>query len=209
VYLVAATALFTGPLSRAHRILVFAAAEDRTISGYVYLSGGNRLHNVTVTVTTPEGRKLGQVTSDENGEFVFQATARCNHVFRARTADGHAAEWTIPGADLPDDLPDAAAAADTRVQPMTTDTVAAVNPLPLHANTEQHGNNDHLERMVSLAVARQIRPLREQLARYEQKTRFHDVLGGIGYILGVTGIGFYVLGRKQQRRREERTVSSS
>ena len=37
-------------------------------------------------------------------------------------------------------------------------------------------------------------PLREQLDQYEEKTRLHDVIGGLGYIVGLMGIAFYLKG---------------
>ena len=39
--------------------------------------------------------------------------------------------------------------------------------------------------------------LAEQLDRLEDTIRLRDVFGGIGYILGITGIMFYFLGRRK------------
>ena len=44
-------------------------------------------------------------------------------------------------------------------------------------------------------MSRQIRPLREQLDRYEEKVRLHDILGGIGFIVGAMGLVLYVKSR--------------
>ena len=56
------------------------------------------------------------------------------------------------------------------------------------------GNNlseTALQDTIDRAVAKQIRPLREQLDRYERQVRFRDLLGGLGYILGLTGLILY------------------
>jgi nickel transport protein len=42
--------------------------------------------------------------------------------------------------------------------------------------------------MVEQAVARQVRPLREQLIAHQDRIRLQDLLGGIGYILGLAGL---------------------
>jgi nickel transport protein len=44
--------------------------------------------------------------------------------------------------------------------------------------------------------------LRREFQDFRQEVRWHDVLGGIGYIVGVAGIAFYFLGvrRKELRR---------
>ena len=46
--------------------------------------------------------------------------------------------------------------------------------------------------MIERAVARQIGPVREQLVSYEDKVRWRDVLGGLGYILGITGLALWL-----------------
>jgi nickel transport protein len=53
--------------------------------------------------------------------------------------------------------------------------------------------------MIERAVARQVGPLREQLAGYEDTVRRHDVLGGLGYILGITGIACYLIARHNRQ----------
>ena len=53
------------------------------------------------------------------------------------------------------------------------------------------------------ALEEKIVQLQNQLSGYEQKTRLRDVLGGIGYIVGVAGIAFYFLGVRRQQRNDE------
>ena len=49
-------------------------------------------------------------------------------------------------------------------------------------------------------LTRQITELRKQINRYEERKRFHDVLGGIGYIVGLSGLAFYFLGVRRKQR---------
>lgn len=46
-------------------------------------------------------------------------------------------------------------------------------------------------------VLHQLQDLKEQLAGYEEKTRLHDVLGGIGYIVGLFGLAYGVAARRK------------
>ena len=57
-----------------------------------------------------------------------------------------------------------------------------------------------LEARIERAIARQIGPLREELANYDDKVRWHDVLGGLGYILGITGLGCWLIERRRRAR---------
>jgi len=47
-------------------------------------------------------------------------------------------------------------------------------------------------------ISRQIHELREQLHDYEQRTRLRDVLGGIGYILGLAGVVALIKTRRRE-----------
>lgn len=50
---------------------------------------------------------------------------------------------------------------------------------------------------VEAAVARQIRPLREQLDAYEDRVRLHDLMGGIGTIFGLFGVFAWISSRRR------------
>jgi nickel transport protein len=54
-----------------------------------------------------------------------------------------------------------------------------------------------LESAIERAVARQIRPLREQLVAAEDRIRLQDILGGIGYIMGLTGLALWWASRRR------------
>jgi nickel transport protein len=64
-----------------------------------------------------------------------------------------------------------------------------------------------LEELVEGAVARRLRPLQRELTDFKESARFHDILGGIGYIVGIAGISFYFLGvrRKERLAKQQRT----
>ena len=83
--------------------------------------------------------------------------------------------------------------ADLTVRARTADGHGAA--YQIHAEDMAAAAGD-LEDMVERAVARHVRPLRRQIEAYEHKIRLHDVLGGIGYILGIAGILFFVRARR-------------
>ena len=91
--------------AEAHKVKLFAMSEGKTISGYVYFSGGERARNVKVVATDPGGAMLAESTTDEKGEFTLPVTARCDYHLVADLGDGHAASYLIGGKDLPPDLP--------------------------------------------------------------------------------------------------------
>ncbi|SBW06640.1 conserved exported hypothetical protein [uncultured Alphaproteobacteria bacterium] len=156
-----AFALFGGASEAlAHKMKVFASADGAEISGYAYFGGGNRAVGVRV-VATADGAQAFAGTTDAEGRFAFRAARRADHLIVVDSGDGHLAQTVVPAADLPE-------AAQGASVPVAAD----------------------VEALVEHAVARQIRPLREQLDAYEEKVRWHDVLGGLGVIFGVAGLSY-------------------
>lgn len=171
----------------AHKIKLFATAEGTTIAGYAYFSGGGRAQEAAVAAAAA-GRTVYQGHTDDQGAFRFEATARADHRLTVDSGDGHVASFTIAAAELPESLP----AGDSAM----TAAPAAVPPV----FTAAPADDNRLAELVARAVARQVRPLREQLDAYEQTTRWRDALGGIGFIVGLGGLAYGMA----QRRREKR-----
>ena len=89
----------------AHKIKIFATAEGAKISGYAYSSGGARPRNVKIEVRGLGDEKLGDIETNERGEFVFEAVSRCDHTFVLKLEDGHETSFTVKASELPDRLP--------------------------------------------------------------------------------------------------------
>ena len=175
-----------------HRLKVFATVEGRKISGYAYFPGGGRAAGVTVVATAPDGSELGRATTNEKGEFEMTATRRCDHTLVAETLDGHKATFVVEAADLPEDLPPLAGGAPAERKE---------TPAPAPPSVESTDAGE-LKKLVEEAVARELRPLREQLDALEARRRVQDIIGGIGYIVGVCGVVFYLLARRKAPRGE-------
>ncbi len=50
----------------------------------------------------------------------------------------------------------------------------------------------------------QIEELHEQLEAHDERVRLTDVIGGIGYIVGITGAAYYYLGARRKKAVEEK-----
>ena len=50
---------------------------------------------------------------------------------------------------------------------------------------------------IAEAVRDELRPLRREIAAYREKNDLQTILGGIGYIVGIFGLGFYVAARRR------------
>lgn len=66
-------------------------------------------------------------------------------------------------------------------------------------------DEDELRVMIEQSVAKRVRPLQREIADLKETIRLHDILGGIGFIMGLAGITFYFLGiRKRDRMESEK-----
>jgi nickel transport protein len=196
------------PPAAAHKVKLFATAEGPDIHGYAYYTTGGVPKDATVQVQDRDGNLLAEVTTGAEGQFTFTATERRDYQFALELADGHRASFTVTAAELPDSLP----AADTQParQPPTDHTPTPASPRPpeeaaaaaqqiLVDNTAPvEIAVEEIERLVEQAVNNQIRPLREQLEHYEEKIRLHDILGGIGYILGLMGLWAFFASKQRK-----------
>jgi len=196
--IVAATAMLTGGVAHAHKLKLFATGEGQEISGYAYFPGGGRAQELTVEALAPDGSSIGQATTNAEGEFTIAAKYRCDHTLVTQTVDGHKASFLVEAIELAEDLPAFGAAPADDGPP----AAEADSPSPAAAPAEPSPpsvTDDQLLAAVDRAVNKQVGRLREQLEGYEERTRLRDILGGIGYIMGLGGIAFYFLG---VRRRE-------
>lgn len=160
----------------AHRLQVFAGGEGDRIAGSVYFAGGNPASGARVRILDAAGQVLAELTPDGQGNFSYQVQSAQDHLVVADTGDGHRAQWRVQAAELSSTLPSGFQAAE----PARTSPEAA----PGH----QVAVSPDLEVLVERAVARQVRPLREELAQSQGHAAFRDLLGGIGYILGIAGL---------------------
>ena len=156
----------------AHKIHLFASVDGTTIQGKAYFTIESPARGLSVVAADLAGEQLGRTTTDEQGEFRIEARFRCDHRLTVSTVDGHGASYTVAVAELPQQLP------------------------PREPHTESsHAPSDGSELE---ALRTQIVELRQQFDEHGQRTRMQDVLGAVGYILGIAGVAFYFLALRKR-----------
>lgn len=193
----------------AHKIYLHAEAVGQKVEGRAYFRGGAPAQEAKVEVFLSDGRKLLETKTDANGQFSFQPPARCDYRLVVDTGDGHGAEYTLPAADLPETLPPLEKAAlpppeELSQPPPTASAKPSEKSLPpaqadgaLQEKGQLPMTAEQWRQWIEEAVRRQVQPLARKIEQMEDRIRWSDVLGGIGYIVGLTGMGFYLLGMKK------------
>ncbi|MGR5147029.1 MSCRAMM family protein [Photobacterium alginatilyticum] len=166
----------------AHRMKAFSWVEGQAIEGEAYFTNGQMAADSTVELLVDQ-KVVATTQSDEEGQFRFEALAAGDYQIRADAGQGHVATYNISASEFSVD---------------ESDMGTVVDPSGPEASQLQKPVDSTLSKaQVEQAVAKAIRPLREQLDQYEAKVRLHDILGGIGYIFGLFGLFVLYRSRRQ------------
>ncbi len=190
--LVLALALWVAP-AQAHKVIAGVFASGDALEGELGFSNGDMAADTLVEVFDENGTKLGETTTDGDGFFVYMPTQAIPHVFKADLGAGHVAEVAVPVADLPRSLregPSPPAEATAGISPEET-------PSPSSPPATPSVTDEALRDLVINAVKDQVRPLRREISAYKESQDLQSVLGGIGYIVGLTGVVFFMMARRK------------
>ncbi len=183
--------LLTSLPGYAHKIRVFAWEEGGFIKMEVKFSGGRVAKNATITVASKQShQELLTGTTDSQGKFSFPIpqTAKENKYdleIIANSGDGHKNSWLLNAweyLDLPEDMkqdqPDPQ-------PPSLQQDLPQVTPAYVM-------NEERLNQIIESALDKKLAPIKRSLAiQQDKKPSFQDILGGIGYILGLAGVAAY------------------
>ncbi|WP_161594641.1 cobalt ABC transporter permease [Marimonas lutisalis] len=165
----------------AHKVIVSVYAAGDMIEGEIGLSSGAMAGDVVVEVFDADGTKLGETVTDADGFFTYRPEQAVALHFRADLGSGHVAQAVMPVEDLPEGL----RAAPAGAVPVAAQTSAAA---PVAAVDEAR---------IAEIVRDELRPLRREIAAMKDETDLRDILGGLGFIAGLFGAGFYIAARRR------------
>ena len=174
----------------AHKVIFAVFKSGETIEGELGFSNGDMAPDARIEVFSDTGEVLGEAVTDADGFFLFTPTQPVRHVFKANLGAGHIAETDMSAEDVADILGVAAIASET-----------SAAPSPVTANTGMVVASLSPEERLAIAeaVRDEIRPLRREIAAYREKNDLQTVLGGIGYIMGLFGLYFYIAARRRMQ----------
>ncbi|MBK1663087.1 hypothetical protein CKO38_03515 [Rhodospirillum rubrum] len=177
---------------------MFASVEGAEIVGSAYFGGGRYPQGVTVRFSAPDGRELGSAVTGADGGFRFLAREGVDHVIVVNSGDGHRAEMTVPARDLPPGLPGGARnGAPAPAVPVAVAALAAAGEGGAGNDLAALAGSD-LAALDAL-LSRKLRPIEDRLDAQDERIAFHDILGGIGYILGLVGLASLLLARRANK----------
>ena len=187
----------------AHRVLVFAYAEGDTIhTESKFVPNTPVRQGMVMVLDQKTGKELLTGKTDDQGKFSFKipgvaVTEKVDLKIVTEAAMGHRGEWLLKA----DSYLSGAKTATSSPPPAAAPTPAAI-PSPAAPAGAKAANFDQqaLEAALNKAMERQLAPIKEMLTELSiRRTSLPDILGGIGYIMGIFGLWAYV----QSKRRKD------
>jgi nickel transport protein len=201
----------------AHKVNVFAYVEGDGIRVEGYFSGSAKAKQCRIEVFDAAGNKICEGKTDDDGICVFKlqdlTAGRGDLKFVMHAGTGHLASYTLSSSEIPG-APSGRSATEPKserqdsrsVRPETGDK----EPSPT-ARTELDHMRDQtpVKQVLEEILETRIRPLEvmlgsQQRLLLEQQRKgpsVTEIVGGIGWILGIVGIAAYFMSLKRMQKR--------
>jgi len=178
--------------SFAHKVNIFAYAEGDTVYTESYFPDGTKVQGGTVEVYDSEGNKLLEGKTDEEGRFNFKLPKKTDLKIVLIATMGHRASYLLSKDELPET---ASVQEQISEKPQFAERPVTVEETQLK---EAHVDLNQLKTVIDKSLDEKLRPLMREIVKMQQeKVSFTEIIGGIGYIFGITGIIFYFASKKR------------
>ncbi len=168
----------------AHKVIIFAWVEGDTVFTESKFSGGKRAINAQVQVFDREGKQLLEGKTDNKGEFSFKTPKLTDLRIVLTAGMGHKGEWTIPESEIQE----AAALLEKK---------KAEEPSQL---TAVGLTKEEIKDLIDDSLDRKLRPIVRMMTESQSKgPSVNEIVGGIGYIVGLMGVAIYFKNRGKKR----------
>jgi nickel transport protein len=167
----------------AHRVYIYAWVEGDRIFTESYFGSKRKVKGGLVQVFEPSGKKLLEGRTDDQGIFSFKVPQRSDLRIVLDASMGHRSEFVLRAEELGGRKAQGAEA-------------PAAGPFP---KAVERGP-EQIRAVVEEALDARLEPLMRELARARKKEGpgLTEVVGGIGYIVGIMGLVMYFRSRKDK-----------
>jgi len=175
----------------AHKVNIFAYVEGDKVYTESYFNDGKKCIDSKIEVFDNQGNKLLEGLTDEEGMFSFEIPSKDvidGDLKIVLTASmGHQAEYNISADEL------SGAAGLIKEEP--EEPVSVISPETSSVDLKE------IQSLIEDALDKKLKPIMREMIEIkksqEDKISPTEIIGGIGYIIGIFGIIAYFLSRKR------------
>jgi nickel transport protein len=194
-------------LANAHKVSIYAYAEDGMVHSESYFVDGTKAKNSIVEVFDEKnGTKLLEGKTDEEGKFSFKIPKATSLKLVLHASMGHQADFTLGEDEVREAMGVKQPPKSTSVKiPSKSESSAATKTQKKETAgvsvSELKGiSKSDIETIVENVLDRKLKPMERMLVMLQEssgKPRITEIIGGIGYIIGILGIIAYFKARRR------------
>ncbi len=178
--------IFTGNLY-GHKVIIFAWVEGDKVYTESKFAGGKKVKNGKIEVFNSNGKLLLKGFTNNNGEFSFDTPLKATLDIVLNAGAGHRGKWTLNKEEFFETEEEHPAYKSEN----NIEKGNSLNRNNLNSETIEI-TKEELEKVVEKALDKKLAPLKKMVAEsMAGRSKFNDIIGGIGYILGLMGIAAY------------------
>jgi len=187
----------------AHKVNVFAYVEGEKIYTESYFNDGKKCIDSKIEVFDNQGNKLLEGLTDKEGKFSFEVSSENGDLKIVLTASmGHRAEYTIRTDELRDTMGSIEESIEKPIFSEKRDesSLAEMISEEKEAISPEISSLDlnEIRSLIEDALDEKLKPIMTEIKKsQEDKISPTEIIGGIGYIIGIFGIIAYFLSRKR------------
>ncbi len=185
---------FTATQVLAHKVNLFAYAEDGEVYVEGYFVDGKKAQNSKVEVYSPAGELLLEGITNDEGQYRFPVPQQSDLKIVVDAGMGHQSEFIMMADELGGNVVEDDA--DTFASERAVSDQAAADTASVPSTGNAPPGHQALEAVVNHAVKEAIKPLVRELAASQQKASLSGIVGGVGYIIGFLGLFAYFKARQ-------------
>jgi len=186
--------MLTPVFALAHKVTVFAWVEGDTVYTESKFSGGRTAKDARIEVYNAAGEKLLEGRTDDEGKFAFKPPRPEDLQIVLIGGAGHRNEWRVSASEFTG--PEAAQA--------SSPAVSAAETVPPQSGSSDGPSSGtitlspgELQALVEQSLDKKLAPILHRLGNVEQGPSLSDIIGGIGYIIGLVGLAAYFNARRK------------
>ena len=195
IALTAALAATSG-VAQAHKLNLFTYVEGSKVHVDGYFADGTKARQSSVTVRNSAREIIVEGSTDEQGQFSFTLATPSALQIVLNSGLGHQAEALLSEGEFGGDTPETTAAA---IPAPTKNMAVASKATPTAAATMATFDAQQLETTVQRAVSEGLRPLAKEIMELREKAKVSDMIGGVGFIVGVFGMWALLRSRRNEQ----------
>ena len=183
----------------AHRVTIFAWVDGNTVHTQSRFSGGKAVQNGRISVYNSQGKLLLTGNTDSAGEFYFNLPGTADIRIVLDAGMGHGNEWVMSAGEA-ESSPGKGNESEQKTTSSSQDSKTVSTQLSKPTPSPPVGlTRNEIKAIVDESIDNKLKPIMKLLSElHNDKPSINDILSGIGYILGLVGLGAYIHYRKKR-----------